>query len=369
MRKIALYLSLCAFIYTSCVFLNAEPEKIPSEDFQIRKNPPKEIRVFSVPKLNTFHIPLQTNGTIVAKETSLIKSKTFGEIKELPIDEGSFVKANQHIISVEDNPFQLKLQQLENDLQEAILKKNELLIKFDGEVGVDSSVSPIILNTINIKSGYHRILQSIKQAKYEISQTQIKTPFNGIISDLKVKQYQIINVGEDICNLINPYSFEVAFFLMESEALKVKIGQHVKVIPTAIQDMNLKAKISRVNPVVNEQGLIKFYAKLLGKERLKLFEGMNVRVFLENQIPNQLVIPKEALVLRSGKEVIFTYDEEENRAKWNYVKIAFENDQDIAISEGLKVGDQVIIEGNNNLAHDAEVALVSQENAKLETQQ
>jgi len=360
MRKLILYLSLCIFIFASCEFLNPESEKIPSEDFQIRKNPPKEIRIFSIPKLSTFNIQVQTNGIIVAKETSLIKAKTFGKITTLPIDEGSFVKANQHIISVEDSPFQLQLQQLQTDLQEAIFKKNELLIQFDGEVGVDSSVSPIVLNTINIKSGYNRIRQSIKQAKYEISQTQIKAPFNGIISDLKVKQHQVINVGEDICNLINPYSFEVAFLLMESEALKVKIGQYVNVIPTAIQEMKLRAKISRINPVVNEQGLIKFYAKIIGKERLKLFEGMNVRVFLENHIPNQLAIPKEALVLRSGKEVIFTYDEEENRAKWNYVKIAYENDQDIAISDGLKVGDKVIIEGNNNLAHDAEVSLITQ---------
>ena len=52
-------------------------------------------------------------------------------------------------------------------------------------------------------------------------------------------------------------------------------------------------------------------------------------------------------------------------AKWNYVTIAHENEDYYAISEGLEKDMHIIIEGNNNLDHDARVevdAMIKQPN-------
>ena len=321
------------------------------------QNKTKDIQVHPITKKTKLNIHLQSTGFLKARETSLIKSKTSAKITQLPIQEGSYIEKNNLITKQETDLLELQIQQLQIELQEAIFKKNELLIQQGGEMDMDTSVSEAQLKNILIRSGYHKITQAIKQKEYEISQAKIYAPFSGMVSDVKVKNHQLLSAGETICTLINPNTFEAEFFLLEKEALQIKMGQQAKVIPLAKPDLILAAEIIRINPVVNEQGLVKLYAKVKGKERLKLLEGMNVRVLIENSIPNQLVVPKEALVLRSGKEVIFTYDEKEKLAKWNYVKVAYENESQLAISEGLKVGDLVIVEGNNNLAHDAEVVL------------
>jgi hypothetical protein len=44
------------------------------------------------------------------------------------------------------------------------------------------------------------------------------------------------------------------------------------------------------------------------------------------------------------------------------VTIAHENDTEIALSEGIKAGDVVIVEGNLNLGHDARVKWKKKEN-------
>jgi hypothetical protein len=54
------------------------------------------------------------------------------------------------------------------------------------------------------------------------------------------------------------------------------------------------------------------------------------------------------------------YDETEKLAKWKYVTVAYENDSEIAITEGLEVGQLAIIEGNLNLDHDAEVLILNE---------
>ena len=88
----------------------------------------------------------------------------------------------------------------------------------------------------------------------------------------------------------------------------------------------------------------------------RLFEGMNVRVSVQRSLGKQLVVPKSAVVLRSGKQVVFTLVN--GKAYWNYVRTGLENADSYAIVEGLKVGDQVITTGNINLAHEAPVTVV-----------
>ena len=88
---------------------------------------------------------------------------------------------------------------------------------------------------------------------------------------------------------------------------------------------------------------------------------MNVRVSVKRSLGQQLVIPKTAVVLRSGKQVVFTL--QEGKAMWNYVHTGLENATEYVVSdksqkgieEGLSEGDTVIVTGNLNLAHEAEV--------------
>lgn len=89
----------------------------------------------------------------------------------------------------------------------------------------------------------------------------------------------------------------------------------------------------------------------------RLFEGMNIRVSVQRMLANQIVIPKEAVVLRSGKPVVFTLVN--NKAYWNYVQTGLENSSTYTITEGLKEGDVIITSGNINLAHETPVTIVN----------
>jgi hypothetical protein len=83
---------------------------------------------------------------------------------------------------------------------------------------------------------------------------------------------------------------------------------------------------------------------------------MNVNVRVQKTLPNQLVIPKKALVLRTNRQVVFTL--RDGKAMWNYVKTGLENSTGFIITEGLNEGDVVICDGNINLAHEAPVTVV-----------
>jgi len=351
MRPIYILLAY-ALIINACKNGQIETSTAELENSQVEVQP---IAVKTVPiQQASFPLKITSNGTLRAKRKLEIKSESIGKIIQLAIEEGKKINKGNLIFRLDDTAKQLQLEQYQLSFEEAEVNKADLLIANGGQAYVDTSVSTQKLQLINTLSGYNKALHAIKQAKYELSKVQLFAPFTGIVADVKVQQDQQISSGETICTLIDPNSFEVVFSLLERDAAKVKKGEKVSIQPISLNDVQLIGSISSINPIVNEQGLVNIYARLSNAPK-RLFEGMNVKVSIERPIPKQLIIPKSAVVLRSDKDVVFTY--ENAFAKWNYVTIAHENDQSIAISEGLTAKDTIIYEGNLNLDHDAEVIL------------
>ena len=89
----------------------------------------------------------------------------------------------------------------------------------------------------------------------------------------------------------------------------------------------------------------------------ELFDGMNVKVSVFRSVENAMVIPKTAVVLRSGKQVVFSLKNGE--AYWNYVHTMLENLEYCTLAEDgdntLQEGDTIIVTGNLNLAHETPV--------------
>jgi len=145
--------------------------------------------------------------------------------------------------------------------------------------------------------------------------------------------------------------------VLESELPLLGEGDMVFVTPFAMPGFTAEGRVTEINPLVDVDGMVKVKASVAGRGRL--FEGMNVRVNVQRQLGKQLVVPKEAVVLRSGKQVVFTL--ENGKAFWNYVQTGLENAAHYTITEGLKAGDTVITSGNINLAHESPVVIVERE--------
>lgn len=357
--RFSFFLSPLAFILSlpSCQQAHGETpiqEEIISNVQEIQAVP------VSVQKAVREAFPLKTlvTGKLEAGRQAEIKFLRGGQLTVLSAREGEFIEEGQLLAKVDDSAPQLKLEQSKLTLDEAIVNKKDLLIANGGNPESDSSVSEQKLGLILTLSGYNKAQHHIRQAAYELQQTKVYAPFNGIIADVKAKKFQQVNAGEIICTLIDPRSYEVSLSVLEKEALQLSIGQSVIVEPIAAPNQKHSAQITTINPTVNEQGLVRVRAALRNYSGKKLFEGMNVNVTIEKKLPQKLIIPKNALVIRSGREVVFTFREESGKAQWHYVQSSYENDEFIVIEKGLEEESLVIYDGNQHLVDGAKVSVV-----------
>lgn len=305
----------------------------------------------------TFSQRTIATGVLEAARQADLEFQRGGYLASLHVQEGQTVKEGDVIAEIDDTELQLKLEQSRLELDQAMVEKKDLLIANGGHPESDSSVSAQKLELILTLSGYNQALHRIKQTKHELSHAQLTAPFDGIVAGVTTRALQQVNSGETICTLIDPESFSAVFSVLEEEALALSPGQAVTISPLAAPDRKYGARIQTINPRVNDQGLVKVRATLDHTSDDRLFEGMKLSVVLENRLPGQLVVPKSAIVLRSGREVVFTYDENTGKAEWNYVRSSRQNDAYAVIDEGLGKGDLVIYDGQLNLVHGTTVSI------------
>ena len=223
-----------------------------------------------------------------------------------------------------------------------------------------SKVPEETMKLAKVKSGYEQSKSQYELTKRETEHATLVAPFDGIVANLFSKPYNLANTSEAFCTVIDTRGMETDFTVLENELAFIKTGDKVMITPYA-GGGSYEGSVSEINPLVDANGMVKVKAAVNGQG--KLFSGMNVRVSVKRSLGEQLVIPKTAVVLRSGKQVVFTL--KEGKAMWNYVHTGLENATEYVVSDksqggvedGLLEGDTVIVTGNLNLAHETEVTI------------
>lgn len=349
---ITIYLFSIVFI-TACQPTNSEEQKEEEGKSKVSQTTENVVSVkLAESKLKSFPLQILATGKVSALTQAKINFKTTGVIEKIMVSNSSVVKSGQVLAVLDNEQQRIALQQAQDNLQDVRVELNKLLLEYGGKDRDTSSVSKRIMENIKAKSGYTKALTSVRDAELKLENTYLKAPYAGVIANLKTKAYNPSPVTEPFCTILSREALVVEISVLESELGLVTLGQIAKVKSLAYSEKNYIGKVFEINPVVNEQGLVLIKVRIQNPDQY-LLEGMNAQVIIEKKLQNQIVVPKEAVVERSGKKVVFTYDN--GFAKWNYITVAHENSEEIAISEGLKAGQKVIVEGNLNLGHDAKV--------------
>jgi RND family efflux transporter MFP subunit len=324
---------------------------------QQTKTAPQTITV-TIVKLSTFPLQMFSNGILHCGQKAELRFQSAGIIKDLKVTNGQRVLKGNIIAELENERQKIALAQAREQILSAEIELKSLLLSFGGQKDDTNSVPHELYQNLKIQSGYNKAQNQLKQAKLDYAHTVLKAPFTGVVAGLEAQPYNSVSPSNVFCNVLDNSSFIARFTLLESEIGKVHKGQALKIVPYADASIELAASITGINPMVDENGLVQVEAIAYPQDRGttdKLYDGMNVKIIIENQVANQLIVPKQAVVLRSNKQVVFTY--ENGLAKWNYVKTAYENSTAYSIKEGLKENDTIIVQGNLNLAHDARVII------------
>jgi RND family efflux transporter MFP subunit len=299
-----------------------------------------------------FNHEIISNGKLTARRYVDLKFESAEPIAEIYVRNGDRVVQGQKLAELAPFRLQNRSAQAKDALERARLELQDVLIGQGYMLADTANVPSGTMQLVRVRSGFDQAEAAYNLALYEESKAQLVAPFNGVVANLFARPYNIASTSDVFCTIIDPSSLEASFSVLESELALIKKGDRVEITPFSSTDSKATGQVTEINPLVDANGMVTVKASVSGNTNL--FEGLNVRVSVQRSLGKQLVIPKGALVLRSGRQVVFTLVN--GKAHWNYVETGLENASSYTlVSDNLKVGDIIITSGNINLAHDTPV--------------
>lgn len=302
---------------------------------------------------SVFNHEIVSNGRLTAHEKVDVNFQTPGLISAIYVKNGQRVAKGQKIASLDTYKLENQIAKDRNAVASAQLEMQDVLIGQGHDPEHPEKVPDEVMRLARLRSGLQQAELTLAATQRELQDASLVAPVSGVIANLSAKPHNMSSASEPLCCIINDHSMDVEFSVLESELSMVKQGDNIYVAPFS-STTGHNGRITEINPMVDENGMVKVWACVDGGNGL--IDGMNVRVSVRRKVGEALVVPKSAVVLRSGRQVIFTL--EGDKACWNYVTTGLENLNEYTVVDGLAPGMKVITSGNVNLAHEAPVKVI-----------
>jgi len=197
-------------------------------------------------------------------------------------------------------------------------------------------------------------------AKENLAKCAIYAPFNGLISDIKVKKGDSVSSGVAVATLITEQKI-AEISLNEVDAAKIKIGQKTTLTFDALPEVSISGKVIEIDTVGTvSQGVVSYGVKIaLDIDNDQIKSGMSVAAdIIVDAKTDVLVLPNSAVKSQGGVYYVELVEADEKLSQQllanvsgvilpksptsQPVEVGLSNDTSTEIVSGLKEGDIVV---------------------------
>ena len=210
------------------------------------------------------------------------------------------------------------------------------------------------------KSEYHQDQAKVDVNKVALAETQIRAPFTGFIGYNKLDVGTQIEPGEALADLIDRSELQVWFQLPEKYLSRLKIGEVVTVHAVADgKEQAFSGKLIFISPKADDETHAVALRGLIPNKDDKLAPGLFVHVTQTlGAAQHALAVPEEAIVNTLGGNQVYVLHG--SKVSTQKVTIGPSVNGLVPVIDGLKTGDQVVTEGQDELKDGAVVRVVRQ---------
>ncbi|RAK66027.1 efflux RND transporter periplasmic adaptor subunit [Hymenobacter edaphi] len=291
-----------------------------------------------------------------------LRGRVPGFLEKIHVDEGQPVKAGQLLFSINDAPFRTQITRAQAALSsaQADTRVAELEVKQVTMLVAKNIVSDTELEVAKakLKAAQSHVAQAqsaLASARLNLSYTQVRAPFDGIIDRIPLKVGSLVDDGTLLTTVSDIRSVYAYFTVSEGEYLDY-VKRHPKGVTSAessddvrliLADGSTYPQAGRIETVESEfdanTGSIAFRARFANPNHL-LKHGATGRVQLSSEVDDALLLPQKAAFELQDKNYVFVVDQQ-NRLHQRHFVPRTRLAHFYLVESGLQPGDRVVYEG------------------------
>jgi membrane fusion protein (multidrug efflux system) len=304
-------------------------------------------------------------GVIDAAKEIAITTDFSERVKKVHVKEGARIEAGQLLIELDRRKQELRLARYRTALREAratltnsqtTLKRQEAL--FAGRNIAQSKLEEAQLALKTASARYEEALAAVQLAERELADRKITSPAAGQVEKRTVEPGETVSPGAPLMVIQVVDAVRVITYVTQKDINHLSPGSKATVTTPAVPGRTYTARIESLGTKADpDTGNFSVKLAISNTEGL-LRPGMTARVNLQGRkYQEAILIPDSALVDRNRRRV--AYKVVDGKALQVEPVFALSTIDQVHVLSGLQAGDQLIVEGVENIVDGTPVKVVA----------
>ena len=292
-----------------------------------------------------------------------VVAKVSGSLDKVNFVEGSFVKKDDPLFIIDKDTYQANYNLAKAQLEsaKANLTKTERDYNRQKQLSAKNIASKATYDTaesayLQAKAAVSQAQAQLDLAKIDLDNTEVKAYIDGYIGKTNVTVGNYVNAsGEPLARVVQVNPIRIAFSLTDREYLEMQaagernLNDFVVNIELASGEI-FKEKLTKVfadNEVNLGTATVAVYADINNDKGL-LKPGAYVKMFITSANPKKGIVVPEVAIMQDEEQAQVYVVNADNIAVLRNVKLGESYDGKQVIESGLKIGEKVIVSGQQN---------------------
>ncbi len=300
---------------------------------------PRNVRVLTLGEESVAEF-FEISGPVAPVRGTDLSAQESGPVVAIPVGKGEAVAKGNIILELERD-----ILKSEMEAAQAALTMQSYNVDKVRQLHEAGKVSRIELLTAESNYAQAKAMAGVLQERYD--RAGIRAPFDGVVVDRYVELGQLVNPGQRVVRILDPYTLKLEAYLTDSqvqwvtvgESATVRLGEARETASGAVSWVGFEAdrmtgKFKVEIEIPNPD--LKYHSGVIGRARLG-----------KNLVSNVVVIPRDAVLPgRIGPTAFVVVND---RAVLRSLELGADQGLMVVVREGLAPGEQLVVRGHRDL--------------------
>ncbi len=298
---------------------------------------------------------VSATGTVAARQDVPVSAEAAGQVREVLVMVGDRVEDGDVLVELDDElaalalsqaAAQLLLAEADLDNAESGLRRATSLWKA-GDIA-DADFEAAERGAKAARAGHMAALAARSTAGRQLRNTEIRSPIDGVVAFVHVKEGHLIGIGTPAAHVVNDGTVEVEVGLNENQVVDVVPGARASLRVRAYPGETFGARVEYVGPKADDLTRTYPVRVVATNERGLLRSGMVAEVTLTaREFEDVILIGRDWVVERFGEPTIFVVAD--STAVVRKVSLGRVIVDEVIVTSGLTPGDLGVSVGYDQL--------------------
>ena len=309
-------------------------------------------------KEKVFNSYIEAQANLKTRKNILILPEFQGTLEQIYVNEGQNVKKGTLLAEINDSGLKEQLEQL--TIQANFAKENfertERL--WNNNIGSE-------IQFLKSKADFESSQKMVEQMKDRLAKTKVYAPFDGEVDEIISNQgSNLIPSVSQILRLVNLDKIYAEASVSEKYISFIEEGTEV-IVQVPLLGKDIKSKIIQTGNFINPNN--RTFRVEVPVENIdnKIKQNLDAKIKINIYSKKDAVIIPLKIVREdaSGKNFVYVMNQDVKEGVYitdkTFISLGNKNNTDIEVTEGLKIGDMLVLEGASIVEDSQRVKLIN----------